>query len=307
MHHTSGNEFVKKSRERQLAQKGDIYVAGSTPGPVSSVYLPEEHPAPRPSYNPSGDTSSPIAPPPEVITSVMTGREKAKFMLMRTTGNFLVLLCLYGVVATFGPALFYEAQFQLIKARGIEYKVAQIKKGEFSSSSAPSNTLAPGFGDIIAGAKEQVLVPPDTQFSIIIPKLGATAKIWPNVDPLKEDDFLPKLQSGVAHAKGSVFPGMEGNVYLFAHSTDNFWDVGRYNAVFYLLKDMQPGDAISVYFENTRYNYKVDHTVIKDPSDVDLLIHSQVPGKEQLILQTCWPPGTTWKRLFVIATPEGKS
>jgi LPXTG-site transpeptidase (sortase) family protein len=67
---------------------------------------------------------------------------------------------------------------------------------------------------------------------------------------------------------------------------------------------MQPGDSISVYFENTRYNYKVDHTVIKDPNDVDLLIHSQVPGKEQLILQTCWPPGTTWKRLFVVATPE---
>ncbi len=297
---------MKKSRERQISQKGDIYVAGTenSSAPVSSVYLPEDHPVPRPSYNPPVESQVPIHSQPEVLKSVMTGREKATYMLMRTLGNFLILLCIYGVIATFGPALFYEAQFQMIKARGIEYKVAQIKKGEFASTTTSTNTIAPGFGDIMAGAKEQVLVPPDTQFSIVIPKLGATAKIWPNLDPLRENDFLPKLQTGVAHAKGSVFPGMEGNVYLFAHSTDNFWDVGRYNAVFYLLKDMQPGDEISVYFENTRYNYKVDHTVIKDPNDVDLLIHSQVPGKEQLILQTCWPPGTTWKRLFVIATPE---
>jgi len=43
---------------------------------------------------------------------------------------------------------------------------------------------------------------------------------------------LPILQKGIAHAQGSVFPGMQGNIYLFAHSTDNWWNVGRYNAVF---------------------------------------------------------------------------
>lgn len=294
---------MKKSRERQLSKNGDIYVADKSLGPAQSVYLPEDHLSVRLSYNPPQGIVAPLAPPVSRVKSVMTGREKAKFMAVRTLGNFLVLLSLYGVVATFGPALFYEAQYQIVKVRGIQYKVAQITKGENIKPSSASQAMAPAFGDIIAGAKEQVLVPVDTQFSIIIPKLGATAKIWPNVDPLKEDDFLPKLQTGVAHAKGSVFPGMEGNVYLFAHSTDNFWDVGRYNAIFYLLKDMKEGDLISIYFENTRYNYKVDHTVIKDPNDVDLLIHSQVSGKEQLILQTCWPPGTTWKRLFVIATP----
>ncbi|MCD8484243.1 sortase [Candidatus Woesebacteria bacterium] len=28
--------------------------------------------------------------------------------------------------------------------------------------------------------------------------------------------------------------------------------------------------------------------------------------REQLILQTCYPPGTTWKRLLIIAVPEAE-
>lgn len=300
MAHTKGIDFLKKSRRRDLAKEADIFVARQSP--PTSVYLPEEH-VHQSAQSHAVHTQSAHVQQPVIVRHSMTKAEIFRFMLMRTLGNFLILLSLYGVAATFGPALYYEVQYQVIKARGIHYSVARAPQGGFTAGNTTQTTSEPGFGDIVAGAKSQVLVPPDTEFSIVIPKIGATARIWPNVDPLNESDFLPKLQTGVAHAKGSVFPGMQGNVYLFAHSTDNFWDVGRYNAVFYLLKDMQPGDDISVYFENTRYNYKVDHTVIKDPNDVDFLIHSQVPGKEQLILQTCWPPGTTWKRLFVVATP----
>lgn len=230
----------------------------------------------------------------------MSKGDKARFLVLRTLGNFLLLISLYGVIATFGPTLSYEVKYQIVKMRGIKYTVAAPNYGSsVQIESGPTR----GFGDIIAGEQSQILVPPDTSFSIIIPKLGATARIWPNVDPTSEEEFLPKLKSGVAHAKGSVFPGMQGNVYLFAHSTDNFWDVGRYNAIFYLLKDLSVGDDITVFFENKRFNYKVRENVVKEPEEVDLLIHSQIPGKEQLILQTCWPPGTTWKRLYIIAEP----
>jgi len=304
MAHTSGDEFVKKSQERALAKAGDIFVTTSAITPPGSLYSSIDASKQQEIGSGSVIGTEPQFLPsePSLIMHEMTGKAQARFLIMRTLGNFLILFSLYGVAATFGPALFYEVQFQVIKARGLEFKVASPQEG-FESVSVDSAQV-PGFGDIIAGAKEQVLVPPDTEFSMVIPKIGATAKIWPNVDPLSEQDFLPKLQTGIAHAKGSVFPGLQGNVYLFAHSTDNFWDIGRYNAVFYLLKDLEPGDDISVYFENRRYNYKVDHTVIKDPTDVDLLTKSQVPGQEQLILQTCWPPGTTWKRLFVIAKPQ---
>lgn len=238
----------------------------------------------------------------------MTRSEAIKFVVLRSIGNFLVLFSLYGVAATFGPALYYEVQFQLIKARGVNFKVAkaeEVKKQGFADVRKLSevNKGEPGFGDILAGSREQILIPADTNFSITIPKIGASAKVFPNVDPANENEFLPFLQRGIAHAKGTVFPGFAGNVYLFAHSTDNWWNVGRYNAVFYLLKNLTPGDDVIVFFENRRHNYIVSKVQVMDALDTSLIARPQT-GEEQLVLQTCWPPGTTWKRLVVIAKPK---
>jgi sortase A len=149
-----------------------------------------------------------------------------------------------------------------------------------------------------------MLIPNDTSFDILIPKLGANAKVFPNIDASDPNQFLPILKEGVAHAKGSVFPGMKGNIYLFAHSTDNFWDVGRYNAVFYLLKDLNPGDDVVIFFQNKRYNYVVTGSKVIDPTDVSYIVDAQNKNEETLILQTCWPPGTTCKRWIVFAKPK---
>ncbi len=226
----------------------------------------------------------------------MTRSEAIKFVILRSIGNFLVLLTLYGFAATFGPVLYHEAVFQVNKARGIQYTVAQTQD--------EAREVSKNFGDVLASQRE-VLIPQDTTFGIVIPKIGANAKIFPNVDPTDEKQFLPILKQGVAHAKGTVFPGMNGNIYLFAHSTDTWWSVGRYNAVFYLLKELSVGDDVVVFFKNKRYDYKVSESLIADPSDVSFLINSQ-RGPQKLILQTCWPPGTAWKRLFIIATPKNQ-
>lgn len=208
---------------------------------------------------------------------------------------------------TFGPAIYYEIQFRTIQARGIEYMVTDegklLEKGEVAEVNNLPVVEEPSFADILAGDTTQYLQATNTKFSILIPKIGANAPVIANVDPSDETAFKPILEKGIAHAKGSVFPGMPGNTYLFAHSTDNWWNVGRYNAVFYLLKELQPGDEIVVFFENERHDYIVESTVIKDPEDTSFLKEAQ-NGPERLILQTCWPPGTTWKRLYVIAVPK---
>ncbi len=236
----------------------------------------------------------------------MTRGEIIRFLVLRSIGNFLVLFAIFGVFSTFGPALYYEVSFRIIQARGVRYVVANqttplgeiLRKQHLVTSGIDS-----GFANVLNGPKEQILIPKDTNFDILIPKIGANAKVFPNVDPSNPNEFLPILQKGVAHAKGTVFPGMPGNIYLFAHSTDNFWDVGRYNAVFYLLKNLSPGDNITIFFEGVRHNYVVTGSKIVDPSDVSYIVKSQT-GREQLILQTCWPPGTTWKRLLVFAKPK---
>lgn len=228
-------------------------------------------------------------------------KKEVKYIVLRSIGNFLLLFAIFGVFATFGPALFYEVQFQVIKARGVTFKVADQSLP--AQEIAKPNQRGASFSDLLTGSKEQTIVPPDTEFSIVIPKIGAASKVFPNVDPSDENAFLPILQEGVAHAQGSVFPGLAGNIYLFSHSTDNFWDVGRYNAVFYLLKDLNRGDEIVIFYQNKRYNYFVTDTKTLDPEDVSLITNANT-GTEQLILQTCWPPGTAWKRLLVFARPR---
>ena len=92
---------------------------------------------------------------------------------------------------------------------------------------------------------------------------------------------------------------------MFAHSTDNFWNIGRYNAIFYLLKELEKGDEIDIFYNGRRYIYQVSEKQIVDPAQVEFI--NQPTVTEQLTLQTCWPPGTTFKRLIVIAKPIDKT
>ncbi len=247
----------------------------------------------------------------------MTRSEIIRFLILRTVGNFLLLFAIFGVFATFGPILYYEASYQIIQFKGIKYKAPEInssitgsektsKFGEIIARQNPGRTVVEGGGlaGVLSNVKEQILIPKDTEFSILIPKIGASSKIYANIDSSNQNNFLPILQHGVAHAKGTVFPGMNGNIYLFAHSTDNFWNVGRYNAIFYLLKNLSSGDEIVIFYQNVRHDYKVVESRVVEASDVSYVTKSQEVGQETLILQTCWPPGTTWKRLLVIAEPK---
>lgn len=234
----------------------------------------------------------------------MTTKDRIRFLIVRSIGNFLVLFAVFGVLATFGPALYYEAQYRIIQFRGVHFSIRnQIAQSDKIKEVPVQGKATLTFGDILSGPTEQILVPIDTDFNILIPKIGANARVFPNVDPSDPDAFLPILQKGVAHAEGTFFPGQKGNIYLFAHSTDNFWDVGRYNAIFYLLKDLRKGDDIVIFSKDVRHNYRVTHSSIISPSNVSYLTKAET-GKELLILQTCWPPGTTWQRLLVFAEPK---
>jgi len=147
--------------------------------------------------------------------------------------------------------------------------------------------------------KEESLNPPNKDFAIVIPKIRAVAPIIKSVDPYNKNVFLPALKKGVAHAKGTSFPDENGNVYLFAHSTDAFYNVGAYNAVFYLIGKLEKGDEIKIYFNNIEYSYRVVEKKVVDASDSNYL--TQKTNEKVLTLQTCYPPGTTIKRLVVLA------
>ncbi|MFC1710505.1 sortase [Patescibacteria group bacterium] len=146
------------------------------------------------------------------------------------------------------------------------------------------------------------LTPVNIDFSIVIPKIYASAPIVANVDPTDPDIFLPALRQGIAHAKGTSFPDQDGNVYLFAHSTDAYYNVGRYNAVFYLLGKLKKGDTIYIYYQGKKYDYSVEEVRVVSPDAVSYL--KKESNEKTLTLQTCYPPGTTLKRLVVIASEK---
>ncbi len=176
------------------------------------------------------------------------------------------------------------------------------------SLAIPMSTFAPVFKaevDYQINQKNKVeteIVPIDPEFSIIIPKINANAKVIKNVDPFDAKIYQSALTKGVAHAKNTATPDQNGNVFIFAHSAGNWYQANQFNAVFYLLNKLEVGDEIIVYYQSEKYNYIVnDSKLIKGN---ELIYLENNINQKQLTLMTCWPPGTTLKRLIIIANPK---
>ena len=137
-------------------------------------------------------------------------------------------------------------------------------------------------------------------YQLIIPKVLINKPIIINVDAKNEDVYLEAIKNGIAHAKGSSLPGNPGLGYYFAHSSNSDY---RYqtNAVFYLLGKLELDDMVYIkdsYGEILEYKVTDKKTTL--PSELDFLRKEY--KKETIVLQTCWPPGRTIKRMLVFAT-----
>lgn len=148
----------------------------------------------------------------------------------------------------------------------------------------------------------RALEPVNTDFALVIDKIGATAPVVANVNPLDSGIYQRALTRGVAHADGTSLPGEGGNIFLFAHSSANPTDAARFNSVFYLIHHLVPGDEIKVWYREREFVYIVSETQTVSPDRVEYL--SPLTNGEQLTIMTCWPPGTTLRRLVVVAKPR---
>lgn len=234
------------------------------------------------------------------IKSKLKTPEFTKILVLRTIGNFLVLSSLFLIAKTFYLPVREEIRYFIDRTIQKKYIVSDSLDHSDplwnKDSSRPKGLLAKALNleDV------EIMVPQDADFSVVIPKIAANAKIISNVDSADAKVYLNALNKGVAHAAGSKFPGESGHIFLFAHSTDYFWNVGSYNAIFYLLNKLIKGDEVDLFYGGQRYVYKVVGSQIVEPSQVEYITRQS--NKEFLTLQTCWPPGTTLKRLLVFAT-----
>ncbi|MDD4937600.1 MAG: sortase [Candidatus Shapirobacteria bacterium] len=190
--------------------------------------------------------------------------DKKIFSRLSLIGGILIIIALFIPLSIFSPVLKSEISYQ------------------FSSRNL-----------------NKEIIPVDTNFSIVIPKINANTKVIDNVDPFNSHEYQIALTRGVAHAKGSSTPNSGGNTFIFAHSAGNWYQANQYNAVFYLLNKLIKDDEIIIYYQSQPYHYSVIETKLVNASEINYLIGN---SPNQLTLMTCWPPGTTLKRLLVIAT-----
>lgn len=220
-------------------------------------------------------------------------KEYCKIFLLRFIGNFLIIFSVFVIVKTLYEPLKQEIIY--FKNIFLNKKYSVVNNSQLINSKPQKGILS----SLTKSNNIEILTPIDPNFSIIIPKIGANAKIIPNIDPTNEDEYLSALREGVAHTKGSFFPGEGGHIVLFAHSTDYFWNITSYNAIFYLLYKLEKGDEVDIFYKGQRIVYRVVGQKIVNPDEVEFI--TQKTKKEYLTLQTCWPLGTTLQRLLVFA------
>jgi sortase A len=203
----------------------------------------------------------------EISISKLIFKLKAIAHSLRIGGPVLMLLGMVFMVWIYAPLAYYQTRYSL------------------SPKSRFGNEL-----------KEVIL---DKTYSLYIPKIDAKSVVIENVDVAKPEAYLLALQKGVAAAANLSRPGVKGTTFLFAHSVSSPLNFARYNAVFYLLDKMQVGDDVEIAYHGNMYLYKIDKVEILEANDLKYLIPQK--DEERLVLQTCYPPGTTWKRLVTVA------
>ncbi len=141
------------------------------------------------------------------------------------------------------------------------------------------------------------IVPVNKEFSLVIEKINVNVPVVKNVPVVDEKLYLEALKDGVAQASGTSYPDEKGNVYIFAHSSVSFFNLGKYATAFNLLRKLEKGDKIHIFYKFKDYTYEVINKEIVKGWDTSTLTRKVI--EPILTLQTCDPPGTTLNRLIV--------
>ncbi|EKD91295.1 MAG: sortase family protein [uncultured bacterium] len=227
----------------------------------------------------------------------MASAQYKKLFILRFVAYLSILTGILVLAFELGPVASAEFNYRMDRAFGVSHTLPPQVITSSGQNTAESDQAQSGFGSV--SKNESIITPVSTDYGIVIEKINANAKVIPDVDPGNEREYQTALAQGVAATIGSTIPGESGNLYIFSHSVDAPWNVIRFNAVFYLLRELEVGDRIILFYQGKRFDYIVFDKTIASPSDVSFL--SNRYDKPVLTLQTCDPPGTLLNRLIVRA------
>ena len=198
-----------------------------------------------------------------------------------------ILLLLGFVISGLAIVLFSFIYYPVISA-----EIAYFFSNHGSNSIVVSKTDK-------TSSDQNAITPVDEDFGIVIPKINANSKVIKDVNPYNSQEYQRALTKGVAHAKGSAYPGQFGNVFMFSHSSVDFYQASRYNSIFYLLSKLERGDDIYIFYNKVKIKYSVTEKKIVEANNISYLSNNS--KDHTLTLMTCWPAGTSLKRLIVVA------
>lgn len=206
--------------------------------------------------------------------------------------NFSNLLIFSGVVlviVSFAPFFYDELVYRLIQFKNQKFTLKQTDETVKDSPFARLLSTRPIF-----------IEPVNKDFSLVIEKIGVNAPIVADVPITDDKAYFDALKNGIAHASTADYPSEQpGNVYLFAHASLNFWQIGKYSTVFNLVRKLEVGDRVDVFYEGRDYVYEVVNKETYRGFDIYPITRKVI--EPIITLQTCDPPGTTLNRMVVTA------
>lgn len=215
-----------------------------------------------------------------------------KFIVTRAVSNALILGAIVYFLSTFWEVGRQEALYTYWNLRGQKFTVDAVKESEKLIPESP-------FATLLRQPTPLKVDPLSKDFGIVIEKIGVNAPVIADVSVIDQRMYLFALQNGVAHARQTVKPGEVGNSYLFAHSSLDFWNFGPYSGIFNLLRKLEIGDRIVVFYQGKRFDYYVTGKEIVSGFNTEPLLRTFITP--HLTLQTCDPPGVALNRLIVTA------
>jgi LPXTG-site transpeptidase (sortase) family protein len=203
--------------------------------------------------------------------------------------SLLILLGVVFIILSFWPLIKDEIRFYFMELKHQKYALGAVDV-------AKEETV---FGRLLT-TRSISIQPVNKVFEIVIERIGVNAPIVADVATNNEQMYKEALKSGVAHAASSDYPSEKpGNVYLFAHASLNFWDLGKYSTVFNLLKKLSFGDRIHIFYKGRTFVYEVVNKEVVTGWNTNSITRATI--EPILTLQTCDPPGTTLNRFIVTA------
>jgi LPXTG-site transpeptidase (sortase) family protein len=207
-------------------------------------------------------------------------------LFLRITSNFLISTGVGIMFFTYSPLAFDTLNYNLFHTSTADKIVTDKGVENLSSKTSDSENISP-------------IKAVNDEFAVIIPSIDVNAPVVENVSTANEKEYMNALRDGVAHARGSSLPGLNGNMFLFAHSSLNFWQLGPYATVFNLLEKTKKDDQVIIVYHGSVYVYEIfDISVVKGWDTAPFYEEYEYPV---VTLITCTPAGTTLNRLVVKA------